>query len=91
MAREVAETFQLPEQVVQRLLADAQLGGQVQGRSPCGPGIAEHDEVGRLDVVEAMLVQPVEHARTYRLERDAQQRTDQRRPQGLRPPAGGIG
>ena len=80
-ALEVAEAFELAEQVVEGLLADPQPGGQFRGPRPLRAGVLEDVQMRRVEVVEAALVQPLEHAPLHRLPGQAQERADQRRPE----------
>ena len=60
-ALEVAEPLELAEQVVEGLLADPEPGGQLGGPRALRPGVPEDVQVRRVEVVEAALVQPLEH------------------------------
>ena len=81
-AFEVAEALELAEQVVEGLFADPQPGGQLGGPRALRSGVLEDVQVGRVEVVEAALVQPLEHVPLHRLPGHAQERADQRRPEG---------
>src|SRR5580765_4364370 len=54
---EVTEALERAEQVVECLLADSQLGGEVGRPRTLRSRVAEDREVGRVEVVEAALVQ----------------------------------
>jgi hypothetical protein len=47
------------------------------------PGVVEDARVGGVEVVEAALVQPLEHVPLHRLPGHAEERADQRRPERL--------
>ncbi len=66
-ALEVSEAFELAEEVVERLLADSDLGGDVGRTRALRSRVSEHGEVGAVEVVEAALMQPLEHVLLDRL------------------------
>ena len=70
---------QLPEQVVERLFAHAGMGRELRRALVLGAGVLEHVEVRGDQVGVAALVQAGEHPVAHGLERDPQQRADQRR------------
>ena len=82
-ALEVAEPFELAEQIVERLFADSQPSGQLGRPRPLRSRVPEDLEVRRVEVVEAALVQPLEHSALHGFPRHPQERADQRRPEGL--------
>ena len=84
VAFEVAGSFEVAEQVVECLLADAQPGGELGGSGALGSGVEEDVEVGCVEVVESVLVEPFEHPPSYGFPRRAQERADQRWPERLR-------
>jgi len=80
---EVVEAFELSEQVVEGLLAHPEPNGQLGGPCALRSGILEDVEVGSVEVCEALLMQPIQHASLHRLPGHAQERADQRRPERL--------
>src|SRR3954470_10744439 len=62
LSLEVMQPFKLSEQVVEGLLADPEPGGQLGGPCALRSWILEDVEVGGVEVVKALLVQPLEHA-----------------------------
>ena len=82
-ALEIAAPFQLAQLVVERLLAHTQLRRQVGRALALRAGVAQHRQVGLVDVVEAVLVQPLDHPPPHRVDGHAQERPDQRRAQRL--------
>ena len=76
---EVAEAFELPEQVVDGLLADTETRGELGGPRTLWARILEDRQVRRVEIPVSMLVQPLEHAPTHGLPGNAEQRSDQRR------------
>ena len=80
-ALEVAKALEFAEQVVERLLADPQSGSQLRGPRILRSRVLEDVEVCRIEVVEAALVEPLEHVPLNRLPGQAQERADQRRPE----------
>ena len=81
LALEVVAALELTQKVVERLLADPQAGGQLGGPRALRPRVLEDGQVGGVEVVEAALVQALEHVPLYRFPGDAQERADQRRPE----------
>lgn len=77
-ALEVVEALELAEQVVESLLADPQPGGQFGRPCTLRSGVLEDVEMRRAEVVEAALVQPLEHVPLHCLPGDAQERADAR-------------
>ena len=75
---EVAEALERPQQVVQGLLRHPQPDGELRRPRPLRPRVLKDRQVGGIEVVEAVLVQPREHPVLHLLERDAQERADQR-------------
>jgi hypothetical protein len=82
-ALEVAETFELAEQVVDRLLAHPSPGGELGRSRSLGPGVQEEVQVGDVQIVEFVLVQPSEHPLQHSLPGHPQESADQWRPEGL--------
>src|SRR5215211_3279063 len=82
-ALEVVEALELAEQVVEGLFADPKPGGQLGGPRALWSRVLEDVEIGGIEVVEAALVQPLEHVPLHRLPGDAQERADQWRPERL--------
>ena len=83
-ALEVAAALELAEQIVQRLLAHPQPGRELRGPRALGARVLEDGQVRGVEVVEAALVQPLEHAPLHGLPGHAEQRADQRRAEGFR-------
>lgn len=81
-ALQVAEAFELAEEVVDRLLAHASPGGELGGSRPLGPWVQQEVQVRPVQVVEPLLVQMGEHPSQHLLPRHPQEDTDQRRPEG---------
>jgi hypothetical protein len=79
LSLEVVEALKLPEQVVQGLLAGTQSRGELRWPHPLGSWVLEDVQVRRLDIGEAVLVQPLEHVPLHGLPGHAQERADQRR------------
>lgn len=79
IAGEVSELLELAEQVVERLLAHPGLGREVDRALVLGAGVLEHVEVRGDQIGVAALVQAGEHPVAHGLERDSQERADQRR------------
>ena len=75
---DVPETLELSELVVQSLLAHPQALCELRRSQPLWAGVLDDREMRRIDVVEAPLVQPLEHADPKHVERHPQQRADQR-------------
>jgi len=84
LALDVAEALELAEQLVESLFADPQPGGQFGRPCTLWSGVLEDVQVRRVEVVEAALVQPLEHVALHRLPGHAQERADQRRSERLR-------
>src|SRR4051812_41543233 len=79
-ALEVSEAFELAEEVVDRLLAHASPGGKLGGSCPLWPGVEQEVQVGRVQVVESVLVQTGEHPTLHLLPWHTQKGADERRP-----------
>ena len=82
-ALEVAETLELAEQVVDCLLADASPRGKLGGSCSLGPRVQQDVQVGRVQVVESALVQPLEHPPLHLFPGHPQEGADQRWPEDL--------
>jgi hypothetical protein len=80
-AAEVSEPLELPEQVVQRLFGHARLDGELGRSLVLGPGVLQDVQVRGHQIGVAALVQAGEHPVADGLERQPQQRADQRRRQ----------
>ena len=75
---EIAELLELSQQVIHRLFGHLRLGSDLRRPLVFRPGVAQNMEMGRDDVRETGLVQPVDHPRANRVDRHAHQRADQR-------------
>ena len=82
---DVPEPLELAEQVVEGLLAHPQLRRQIGGAEALRAGVLHHDQVRRSEIVEATLVQALEHSFTDGLDRHPEQGADQRRAIGRCP------
>jgi hypothetical protein len=82
-ALEIVEALELAEQVVESLLADPLPGGQLGRLRSLRPGILEDVQVRRVEVVEATLVEELEHPSLHGLPGQAQERADQRRTERI--------
>lgn len=82
-ALQVAASLELAEEVVDRLLAHPSPGGEFGGSCPLRPGIEDDVQMGRVEVVEAMLVQTGEHPSQHLFPWHPQERADQGRPERL--------
>jgi hypothetical protein len=82
-ALEVVEALEFAEQVVERLLADPQPGGQLGRPRALRARVLKDMQVRQVEVVVAALVQPREHVPLDHLPGHAQERADQRRPERL--------
>ena len=80
LAVEVVEAFEVSEEVVEGLLGDPQLGGELGWAGALRSGVLEDGEVGGVEVGEAVLVQSFEHVALHGLPGEAQERADQRWP-----------
>ncbi len=80
---EVSERFELTEEVVGSLLAHASSGGELGGPEALWAGVEQEVHVGHIDVIEALSVQPLEHAAHNLLPRYPQERADHRRTEVL--------
>jgi hypothetical protein len=75
---EIPAVLHLPEQVVERLLGHAGPGRELGRALVLGAGVLQHVQMRGHQIGESALVQAGEHPVAYRLERDPQQRADQR-------------
>ena len=82
-ALEIAESFELAEEIVDCLLAHASSGRDLGGSCPLGPRVQQDVQVGRVQVVESLFVQPLEHPPLHLFPGHPQESADQRWPQGL--------
>ena len=76
-ALEVAVAFELPEEVVERLLAHAGASGELGGAQVVGSGPLQNGQVGGAEVGEAPLVQSGEHSLQDGFPGHAQERADE--------------
>ena len=79
---EVAEAFELTEQVVDGLLAHPESRRELRRARSLRPWVEEDVDVCGVEVLEPPLVQPLEHPSADGLPRKAQERADQRRAEG---------
>ena len=61
LALEVAESFELAEEVVDRLLAHASAGGELRRPGTLRAGVQHEVQMRRVEVVESVLVEASEH------------------------------
>jgi len=71
LALEVPQPLELAEEVVERLLADPERGGDVGRPGALRSWVTQDDEICGVEVVEAALVQSLEHVPLDGLPRDA--------------------
>lgn len=82
-AFEVLEALELAEEVVEGLFANPESRGELGGPGTLRPGVLEDVQVRRVEVVEAAFVEPPEHVSLHGLPGDAQERSDEWRPERL--------
>src|SRR5437764_11397292 len=81
-ANQIAELLELPEEIVERLFGHARAGRELQRTLVLGSRVLKNVQVRCDEVGEAARVQAGEHPIAHGLERDAQERADQRRRDG---------
>ena len=74
----------MPELVVHGLLAHSHTGRELRGPQALRARVLEYEEVRLVEVVEAVLVEPLQHVPPHDLEWSTQERTDERRARDRR-------
>ena len=75
--------LELAEQVVERLLADPEPGGELGGPLALWAGVLEDDQIGGVEVGEARSCRRSSMCSLHRLPGEAQERADHWRPERL--------